>query len=99
MLLPLAAERGIATISNRPLEGGTLLRRLARRAVPQWARDCGATTWPALLLKYLLAEPALTCVIPATQDPGHARELFAAGAGRLPTPEERRRMIAAIAAA
>ena len=79
-LLPLAADRGIAVIVNRPFGGGTLVRRLRAQPVPEWAAEYGCRTWSQLLLKYVLAHPAVTCVIPGTGDPDHMAEDCAAGA-------------------
>ncbi|HSG64345.1 MAG TPA: aldo/keto reductase, partial [Gammaproteobacteria bacterium] len=65
-LLPLAVERGIAVLVNRPFGGGDLLRRLGRRALPPWAAELGCTSWAQVLLKFILAHPAVSCVIPGT---------------------------------
>jgi len=93
-LLPLCAERGVAVLINRPFETGGLFRKLRGREVPEWATAFGGTHWATFLLKYILARPAVTCVIPATGNPGHMREILAAGEGRLPSEAERARMIA-----
>jgi diketogulonate reductase-like aldo/keto reductase len=87
-LLPLAADRGIAVIANRPFGGGALVRRLRAQPVPEWAAEHGCRTWSQLLLKYVLAHPAITCVIPGTGDPDHMAEDCAAGSG--PTIDPRR---------
>jgi aryl-alcohol dehydrogenase-like predicted oxidoreductase len=78
-LLPLAADRGVAVIVNRPFGGGALVRRLRGRALPDWAAEFGCRTWSQLLLKYVLAHPAVTCVIPGTGSPQHMAEDGAAG--------------------
>jgi diketogulonate reductase-like aldo/keto reductase len=83
-LLPLAAERGIAVIVNRPFGGGGLIRRLRKQPLPGWAAEAGCTSWAALLLKFILAQPAVSCVIPGTGDPKHLREILEAGEGSLP---------------
>ena len=93
-LLPLCAERQVAVLVNRPFETGGLFRKLRGRAVPEWATAFGGTHWATFLLKYILAHPAVTCVIPATANPTHMREIVAAGEGRLPSAAERARMIA-----
>ena len=80
-LLPLAADRGVAVIVNRPFGGGALVRRLHGRALPEWAAELGCRTWSQLLLKYVLAHPAVTCVIPGTGNPQHMAEDCAAGSG------------------
>ena len=80
-LLPLAAERGIAVIVNRPLGGGGLIRRLTQQPLPGWAGEQGYGSWAELLLKFILARPEVTCVIPGTGDPAHMREFVRAGKG------------------
>lgn len=83
-LLPLAAERGVAVLVNRPFGGGGLLRRLGARALPAWAGEIGCSTWSQLLLKFVLAQPAVTCVIPGSGSPEHMAQNAAAGAGEIP---------------
>ncbi len=86
-LLPLAAERGIAVIVNLPFGGGRLVRSLRQRPLPAWAAEIGCTGWNQLLLKFVLAQPAVTCVIPGTSNPGHMRDNARAGEGELPGPD------------
>jgi len=83
-LLPLAQERGIAVLVNQPFGGGGLLRTLAGRPLPGWAGDIGCTSWAQILLKFVLAHPAVTCVIPGTSKPEHMRDDAAAGLGPYP---------------
>jgi aryl-alcohol dehydrogenase-like predicted oxidoreductase len=83
-LLPLAAERGIAVIVNLPFGGGKVLRGLRHRPLPAWAQEIGCASWNQLLLKFVLSQPAVTCVIPGTSSPQHMEENAAAGAGELP---------------
>jgi diketogulonate reductase-like aldo/keto reductase len=83
-LLPLAAERGIAVIVNQPFGGGGLLRKLLPRKLPEWAGEVGCASWAQLLLKFVLAHPAVTCVIPGTGKPQHMRDNAAAGVGIYP---------------
>lgn len=97
-LLPLAAERGIAVIVNQPFGGGGLLRRLLSRKLPDWAGEIGATSWAQLLLKFVLANPAVTCVIPGTGKPEHMADNLQAGFGVYPDAALLRKMIAEIAA-
>jgi len=85
-ILPLAAERGMAVLVNRPFGGGGLLRRLASRPLPSWAADIGAATWAEVLLKFVLSHPAVTCAIPGTGDPGHMAANARAGMGEPADP-------------
>lgn len=96
MLLPLAADRGVAVLVNRPFGGGGLLRRLASCPLPGWAAEIGATSWAQALLKYVLAHPAVTCVIPGTGQPGHMADNARAGDGTYPDAALRTRMIAEV---
>jgi diketogulonate reductase-like aldo/keto reductase len=78
-ILPLAAERGIAVLVNRPFGGGAVLRSLARQALPSWAFESGCTSWGRLLLRYVLGHPAVTCAIPGTGQPDHMHDNAQAG--------------------
>jgi diketogulonate reductase-like aldo/keto reductase len=89
-LLPLAAERGVAVVANRPFGGGGLLRKASGRPLPDCAEALGCKSWAPLFLKWILADEAVTCVIPGTGRPEHLEENLAAGSGRLPDPAERR---------
>jgi len=86
-ILPLAAERGMAVIINRPFGGGGLLRRLRDRPLPAWATDIGATSWAQVLLKFVLSHPAVTCAIPGTSRPEHMADNALAGTGVIPDPD------------
>lgn len=79
-ILPLAAERGIAVIVNRPFGGGGLLKRLSSRPLPAWAAEIDATSWAQVLLKFVLSHPAVTCAIPGTSSPQHMADNARAGA-------------------
>ena len=94
-LLPLAADRGVAVLVNLPFGGGGLLKRVQGKPLPPWAVELGCRTWAQILLKYVIANPSVTCVIPGTSRPEHMRENAEAGAGTLPDPALRQRMIAA----
>jgi aryl-alcohol dehydrogenase-like predicted oxidoreductase len=83
-ILPLAAERGMAVIINRPFGGGGLLRRLRERPLPPWAAEIGATSWAQVLLKFVLSHPAVTCAIPGTSRPEHMADNALAGTGKIP---------------
>lgn len=96
MLLPLAADRGVAVLINRPFGGGGLLRRLMRRPLPEWAAEIGAESWAQALLKFVLAHPAVTCAIPGTGSARHMADNARAGDGRYPDAELRKRMIAEV---
>ena len=85
-ILPLAAERGMAVLINRPFGGGGLLRRLRDRPLPGWATDIGAATWAQLLLKFVLSQPAVTCAIPGTARPEHMADNARGGVGPIPDP-------------
>jgi len=91
-LLPIAAERKVAVIVNRPFEDGDLFRRVRNRAVPEWAAEFDCTSWAQLFLKYIIAEPAVTCAIPATSNPKHMEDDLKAGFGRLPDARQRQRI-------
>ncbi len=95
-LLPLAAERGIAIIVNQPFGGGGLIRQMMRKPLPGWAAEIGCTSWAQILLKFALSHPAVTCVIPGTGRPDHARDNVRAGFGATADAAMRTRMIAAL---
>ena len=86
-LLPLAAERGIAVLINLPFGGGKVLQRLRQQPLPGWAAEIGCASWNQLLLKFVLSQPAVSCVIPGTSRPEHMRDNAAAGNGELPGPD------------
>ena len=93
LILPLAAERGIAVIANRPLAGGAALGGLRTRPLPRWAPDLGCTNWPQLMLKFVISHPAVTCAIPATSNLEHLRDNLAAGRDPLPDPDMREEIV------
>lgn len=96
-LLPLAAERGIGVIVNRPFRQGRLTRALDRAPLPDFAAELGAQSWAQLILKFILSHPAVTVAIPATTVPGHAAENVAAASGPMPEDGLRERIAAAVA--
>lgn len=98
-LLDLAASRGVAVIVNRPFDGGELLARLARRPLPPLARELGCDTWAALVLKWEIAHPAVTCAIPATTNPLHCSQNLQALRGPLPDARQRAELLRAMAPA
>jgi len=85
-VLPLAAERGMAVLVNLPFGAGKVLRELRQRPLPAWAGEIGCASWNQLLLKFVLSQPAVTCVIPGTSNPEHMRDNAVAGTGELPQP-------------
>jgi diketogulonate reductase-like aldo/keto reductase len=93
-LLPLASERGIAVLVNRPFVEGQLFRRVRGRALPPWAAEFDCASWGQFFLKWILAHPAVTCVIPATAKPTHLADNMRAGTGALPDAATRARMAA-----
>jgi diketogulonate reductase-like aldo/keto reductase len=93
-ILPIARERGIAVIVNRPFREGALIRDVERHPLPTWAREIDCANWPQFLLKFIVGHPAVTCAVPATSNVAHVRENMGAAYGRLPDDTMRRRMIA-----
>ena len=95
-LIALAAERGVAVIVNRPFDGGALLARLAGQPLPAVARELQCESWAALVLKWTLANPAVTCAIPATTNPVHVAQNMAALQGPLPNARQRAALFSAM---
>ena len=95
-ILPLARDRGIAVIVNRPFRQGALIDATRRAPLPAFAADIGCTSWAGLLLKFITAHPAVTCAIPATTQVAHARENMAAAGGELPDEATRQRIAALV---
>ena len=95
-LLPLASDLGVAVIVNRPFGGGGLLQSLLAKPLPAWAADIGGDSWAQVLLKFVLAHPAVTCVIPGTGRPEHMKDNVRAGFGRYPDAALRAKMLAAL---
>jgi diketogulonate reductase-like aldo/keto reductase len=91
-LLPFCQERGIAVMVNRPFADGALFSRVKDRSLPPWAAEAGCASWGQFFLRWILANPAVTCVIPATSKPKHAADNSAAGLAPLPDAAQRRRM-------
>jgi diketogulonate reductase-like aldo/keto reductase len=97
-LLPLALERRIAIIANRPFREGALLRALARHKLPGWAAEIGCDGWAQAVLKFIISHPAVTCAIPATSQVAHVRQNLGAARGPLPDEALRKRIAADVAA-
>jgi len=92
-LLPAAISSRTAVLVNRPFAASGLFQRVRGRPLPAWASEFDSTSWAQFFLKYVLAHPAVTCVIPATRDPKHAADNMGAGLGKLPDEATRRRMV------
>jgi len=97
-LLPLAQERRIAVIVNRPFRQGGLLDRLSGHLLPAWAREIDCDSWAQVALKFVVSHPAVTCAIPATSQVAHLRQNMGAARGRLPDATLRARMVRDVAA-
>jgi diketogulonate reductase-like aldo/keto reductase len=95
-LLPIAQERGIAVIANRPFVAGEIFSRLARKPVPAWASEIDCSSWAQLMLKFVVSHPAITCAIPATSKVEHLRDNMQAGFGRMPDAKMRSRIAESI---
>ena len=92
-LLPIAQEKGIATLINRPFQRGSLFRRVKGEALPGWAEEFDCASWGQFFLKFVASHPAVTCVIPATSKLKHLLDNMGAGYGKLPDNAMRQRMI------
>lgn len=97
-ILPLAQEKGIAVIVNRPFRQGDLIRQVEDEPLPAWLAETGARSWAQFLLKFIISHPAVTCAIPATTRVDHVRENLEAARGILPDEKLRRRMAAYVEA-
>lgn len=92
-ILPMAKERGVAVMINRPFQGGPLIDRVKQHPLPPWAEELHCANWAQFLLKFIVSHPAVTCAIPATSRVDHMVENMGAAYGRLPDVSERERMI------
>jgi len=93
-ILPLARERSIAVIVNRPFQQGALIDALSGHSLPAWASEIGCVNWAQLLLKFIVSHPSVTCAIPATTRVAHVRENMGAARGVMPDETMRRRIAA-----
>ena len=91
-ILPLAAERGIATMINRPFQRGDLFRSVKGQELPAWAAEFDCNSWGQFFLKFVVSHPAVTCTIPATSKVHHMQDNMGAGLGRMPNPQQRQKM-------
>jgi len=96
-LLPLAAERGVAVLVNRPFQRGGLFSKVQGKPLPEWAKEFDCASWGQFFLKFAVSHPAVTCAIPATSKVKHMLDNMGAGSGRLPEPAMRERMIGYVA--
>jgi aryl-alcohol dehydrogenase-like predicted oxidoreductase len=97
-LFKTAQDRGVAVLVNRPFGGGGLMRKLSGRPLPGWAKDIGCASWAQVLLKFVLAQPAVTCAIPGTSKPEHMRDNIQAGTGDYPDAGLLKKMISDVGA-
>jgi diketogulonate reductase-like aldo/keto reductase len=91
-LLPLAAEKRIAVLANRPLAAGGLFSRVRGKSLPPWSKEIGCATWAQFFLKFVISHPAVTCAIPATSKVEHLVDNMQAALGQLPDAATRERM-------
>jgi diketogulonate reductase-like aldo/keto reductase len=92
-LFPIAKDRGIAVLVNRPFEAGGLFQKLRDKPLPGWAAEIDCTSWAQAMLKFVISHPEVTCAIPATGKLVHLQENMAAGRGPLPDAALRERMV------
>jgi diketogulonate reductase-like aldo/keto reductase len=92
-ILPLTQDRGVAVLANRPFGGGDLFSRVRTKPLPDWAAEFDCRSWAQFFLKWIVAHAAVTCAIPATNNPKHLEDNVQAGLGRLPDAKMRQRMI------
>ena len=95
-ILPLAQDRGVAVLANRPFGGGDLFSRVRQKPLPDWAGELDCRSWAQFLLKWIIAHPAVTCAIPATGRVQHLEDNMQAATGRLPDAKLRERMLDAV---
>ena len=96
-LLPLARDRGVAVLINRPFQDGNIFAAVKGRPLPDWAGEIDCNSWGQLFLKFIVSHPAVTCAIPATSKPKNMADNLAAGHGRMPDTRERARIAALLA--
>jgi diketogulonate reductase-like aldo/keto reductase len=91
-LLPLAQERRVAVVANRPFAEGALFARVRGKPLPAWASEIGAASWAQFFLKWIVGHPAVTCAITGTRNATHVADNLGAAAGALPDAAARKRM-------
>lgn len=92
-LLDAAASKGVATLINRPFGEGKLFNVVKGKPLPEWVHEMGIDSWAAFFLQYIIAHPAVTCVIPATANPAHLADNLKAGEKKLPDAKARQKMV------
>jgi diketogulonate reductase-like aldo/keto reductase len=92
-LLPLAMDKGVAVTINRPFQNGDFFSLVRGKQLPDWAADFDCASWAQFSLKFILAHPAVLCVLTETANPKHAIDNLGAGFGRLPDAKEQSRML------
>jgi diketogulonate reductase-like aldo/keto reductase len=92
-LLPYALERRVSVVVNQPFESGSLFRQVKGKELPGWATEFDCNSWAQFFLKFILSQPAVTCVIPGTSKPGHMMDNMGAAFGKLPSEKQRQEMI------
>jgi diketogulonate reductase-like aldo/keto reductase len=92
-LLPMASDKGVAVLINRPFQEGTLFQEVSGKPLPQWADELGIKNWAQFFLKFILSNPFVTCVIPGTSNPNHLLENIEAGHGSFPDEKVRKQML------
>ncbi|MFZ1808251.1 MAG: aldo/keto reductase [Cyclobacteriaceae bacterium] len=92
-LLRLAEDKKVALMINQPFNGGSIFNLVRNKKMPEWATEFDCHTWPQFFLKYILADPAVTCIIPGTSNPVHMTENLMAGIGKLPNEKQRQQMV------
>jgi diketogulonate reductase-like aldo/keto reductase len=97
-ILPLAQQRGVAVIANRPFGGGDLFSRVRGKPLPDFAKDFECTSWAQFFLKWIMANPAVTCAIPATNNVRHLEDNMRGGVGGLPDGKMQARMVEVVSA-
>jgi len=91
-IIPLAADRGMAVLVNRPFGGGAVFRMLSKASIPEWAEEFGAQSWGQFLLKYVLSNPSVTCAIPGMTKQHHVVDNLSAALSPLPNAKQREQM-------
>jgi len=96
-LLPLCREKGVATLINRPFMRGKLFKAVARKKLPSWTYEYNVNTWSQFFLKFILANQAVTTVIPATSNPAHMIDNLIGGIGPIPEVGLQKKMVEVVA--